>query len=204
MNKAQLILVTCMLTLTSAKAQTSFQENLPLHISYFGQYGLHPGFKIGTHFDLLNWEKQKDRKKRSITKYKSLFVSPQIGFYIHPKNHLGLSINADFGYKRLHSRFNFYSAYSIGLGALTQFNAGTTYVFDESGEVSQKAFASRTYLLSTINYEFGQQVTPVFGWFGKISFGVKAPYNTGISLENFMEVGVKLNLGKLNQEKTGL
>lgn len=180
----------------SSQAQSDFMEKKPISISYFGHYGFHPGLKIGTQYDWRSWEKRKEKKKRTKVKTKSLFVSPQLGMYVHPGNHTGLLLNADFGYQRVKDRFGFYSAWSVGLGYLTQFNAGTTYVRESDGSITAKKWASKGYFLPTLNYEFGQQITDQIGWFGKMSVGSRLGYNTGVSFENFTELGIKLNLGK--------
>lgn len=177
-------------------AQSDFMEKKPISVGYFGHYGFHPGLKIGTQYDWKTWEKQKEKKKGPKVKTKSLFVSPQIGFYTHPGNHTGLLLNADFGYQRIKEKRGFYSAYSIGLGYLTQFNAGTTYVTDSNGSITAKKFASRAYFLPTLNMEFGQKVNEKIGWYSKFSLGSRLGYNTGVSAETFVELGVKYNLGR--------
>lgn len=180
----------------SANAQTDFMEKKPVSIGYFGHYYFHPGIKIGTQYDWREWEKRKERKKKTVLKSKSLFISPQLGFYVHPKNHSGLLINADFGYQRVKDTRGFYSAYSIGLGYLTQFNAGTTYVSNDDGSITTKKFASRGYFMPTLNMEFGQQINEKMGYYSKFTLGAKLPYNTGFSAETFIELGMKFNLGK--------
>jgi len=140
--------------------------------------------------------KRKEHKKRTIVKTKSLFVSPQIGFYTHPKNHTGLLFNADFGYQKVKDRWGFYQAYSLGLGYMTQFNSGITYTTQDDGSLKEKKWASRGYIMSTLNVELGQQINPTFSWYSKFSVGSKLFYNTGLSLEVFTELGVKFNLRK--------
>ena len=195
MKKLNLIMLFLVISV-GGKAQSNFLENKPLSIGYFGHYGFHPGLKIGTQFDWKEWEKRKERKKRTILKTKSLFVSPQIGMYVHQKNHTGLLLNADFGYQRKKDRWNFYTAYSIGLGYMTQFNAGTTYVNQDDGTVKAKKWASRSYFMPTLNIEFGQQINDKMGWYSKFSLGSKLKYNTGVSSETFLELGMKFNLSK--------
>lgn len=190
------LLVTLALSLTSYSfGQESFLEKKPITVSYFGQMLFHPGIKVGTQYDFREWTTQKEKKKGERIKEKSLFVSPQIGFYSHPRNHSGLIISADVGYQRIKLKRGFYSAYSIGLGYFAQFNAGTTYTVEADGTVNQKRFASRSYFLPTINTEFGQKVTPKIGWFSKISIGLPVAYNTGVSALPFIEFGMKYNLG---------
>ncbi|MCG8576672.1 MAG: hypothetical protein MI810_17470 [Flavobacteriales bacterium] len=177
-------------------AQSNSDKNEIISVSYFGHYGFHPGLKVGAQYSLKDWKKTKERKEKTKIKNKSLFISPQVGFYVHPGNHSGLLLNADLGYQRKKEHSSFYSAWTIGLGYLTQFNAGITYVQEQNGSITAKKWASRMYFLPTLNYEIGQQLNEKIGWFGKISAGAKLFYNTGISPEAFVEVGLKMNLSK--------
>lgn len=189
-------LFTLLIILTfSSYAQNDFWNRKPISVSYFGHYYFHPGLKIGTQYDYKSWEKVKERKKRTITKSKSLFFSPQVGFYVHPKNHSGLIFNVDVGYQRVKDRFGFYSAYSIGLASNTQFNSGTTYVENADGSIDGFGGASRTYFMPSVNLEFGQQLTDKMSWYSKFTFASKLFYNTSLSAELFLELGMKFNLG---------
>ncbi len=194
MKKLTLIVLS-LFCLLGANAQSDFIDRKPISISYLGHYGFHPGLKIGTQYDWLTWEKRKEKTKKTKLKHKSLFVSPQLGYYFHAGNHTSLLVNADFGYQRIKQGRGFYSAWSIGLGYITQFNAGITYEENNHGYIEEKKWASKGYFMPTFNYEFGQQVNTKIGWFGKLSAGSKLAYNTGVSAETFIELGVKLNLG---------
>lgn len=181
-------------------SQQSFAEKKPIHVSYLGHLVFHPGFKIGTQYDFRTWTKSKEKKKGEKVKNKSLFVSPQIGLYTHPQNHTGLLVNADVGYQRVKPKRGFYSAYSLGVGYLAQFNAGITYDFNNDGSIDEKRFASRSYFFPSVNAEFGQQINEQIGWFSKITFGMQLPYNSGAILVPLTELGVKLNLGRIKNK----
>lgn len=182
-------------------AQNDYWNKKPISISYYGHYYLHPGVKIGTQYDWRNWEKSKERKKRTITKMKSLFISPQIGFYIHPLNHSGLVFNVDFGYQKLKYPTGWYQAYSIGLASISQINSGTTYIKNDNGSISTKKFATRTYFMPSLNLEIGKEINPGFAWFTKFTIASKLFYNTGVSLDTFIEIGLKFNLINKTHEK---
>lgn len=183
--------------LFSTTTFSEFKQQKPVSVGYFGHFIFHPGIKIGTQYDFKEWETRKERNKKTIIKNKSFFVSPQLGFYSHPKNHSGLLLNVDVGYQRIKAKHGLYSAYSIGLGYLTHFNSGMTYVAESNGAIKAKKYASRGYFLPTINYEFGQKINDKMGWYSKISVGAKVWYNTRVSVESFTELGMKFNLGKL-------
>ena len=190
-----------LLASNSLFSQSNFSEKAPMSIGTFNYFFVHPGIKIWTQWDWRTWKKEKETKKRTFTKTKSLFLSPQVGFYSHRQNHQGLFFNVDFGYQRVKSTKGFYCAYSLGLGYLRQFNAGTTYVYEGNGLLTEKRAASRGYLMPSLNMEFGQQINHKIGWFTKFSFASKLGYNTGASFDIFHEVGVKLNWGEISRKK---
>jgi hypothetical protein len=116
----KIILITIFFTNpTIAKSQSKFLNNKPIIISYWGHFAFHPGIKIGTKH---HYKRYKGKKK---DKQKSYFLSPQLGFYTHPKNHQGVLFNNDFGYQSQNKK-GFYHSYSVGLAYALQMNAGTT------------------------------------------------------------------------------
>jgi len=186
------------LLLFSFLSAISFGQNNPfrinnLSVGYYGHYLFHPGMKIGTQYNVKTWQKEKEKKKYTKTIEKNVFLSPQIGFYTHPKNHSGLLVNLEFGYQTLKTKRGFYQAYSIGLGSLTHYNSGTTYQY-EKGVITEQNLGSRTYINPTLNAEFGQRVNTKIGWFTKLSIGSKLFYNSSISFDTYFETGIKLNL----------
>lgn len=194
MNYLKLTLMGLLMPIISYGQSETSRKFIPFSVGYWGEhFGSHPGFKVAAQFDLYNWEKVKEKKKRTKTKYKSIFAAPQVGYYVHPGNHHGLLLGAEVGYRRLKQRSGLYFAWSIGAAYLQQFNSGTTYYVEENGSLTQKGAASRLYFLPTLNYEFGQQINSKIGWYSKYSVGAKMPYNTGIAMSTFLELGLKLN-----------
>ena len=165
-------------------AQISF-KNLPISISYFSAFGFHPGAKIGTQFDLKNWETE--------AKQKSFFVSPQIGFYSRPNIHISYLVNADFGYKRVKSEKQKYSAWSIGLGFLNQAQVVSQQVNLSDGS-KEKVRENWAWFLPTLNYEFGKAINEKIGWYGKFSYGIKMASERENTSVLFVELGIHLNL----------
>ena len=165
-------------------------NSMPLQVSYFGHYVFHPGVKIGTEYSFKSWEKRKGRK-HVFTKKKSLFISPQVGFYVHPKNHSAFLANSEVGYNRVKDKRNTFISYSFGLGYLTQFNAGATYFENENGEIRTKKIGAKGYFFPTINFGFGKYFSEQFAVFSKLSLGTKVGYNTSGSIDPILELGIK-------------
>ncbi|MEO1260973.1 MAG: hypothetical protein AAFZ15_19390 [Bacteroidota bacterium] len=177
-------------------AQTS-PKNIPISLGYFGHYAIQPGLKVGTQFNLKEWKTAGDKKGKTITKYKSFFIGPQLGFFSFPGNHTSFLISADLGYKRIKSPKNKYSAFSIGLGYLAESRVLSMVIDLSDGGVNNKEREWRNYFLPTINYEFGRQINPVLSWYGKSSLGMKLSTEREGSMSVFTELGVKININEL-------
>ncbi len=193
MKKFSLIIVLTLLGLTG-KAQDSFIKNQSYSIGYYGHFGFHPGIKIGTQLDIKTTDKIKTKKRGELVKQKTTFISPQIGFYTHPRSHNGLLLNVEIG--RQHSKKDrpFYHSYALGLGYMAQFNSSLTYQQNSDGTFTTKQYASKSYFMPSLSAEIGQTFNSNIGWYSKISFGSKLFYNTGVSLEGFIELGLKFKL----------
>ena len=175
----------------SIMAQKNSKSSMPIAVSYWGATIFHPGLKIGTQHNFKKWNKTKERKKRgTVIKYKTFFLKPEFGFYNHKKNHTGVLLNTDFGIEFTKSKKKFFFSYALGLGYLRHFNSGITYYLEDDNSISEKKLASRGYFMPTLNVGYGQNYEQ-FSWFNKISLGSKLKYNTGFSIESFIEVGIK-------------
>ncbi len=182
-------LVILLFTASMLSAQTE-SKGIPVFVGYFGLYAIQPGIKIGTHFDVKEWQMEKAGK----IKKQRLFVSPQIGAFTRINNHTSFLLNADFGYKRQKGGRTFYTAYSIGLGYLTEFQKLSSTIDLGSGEVNDTNREASGYFLPAINYEFGQEPNPKLGWYSKFSFGRKISSKKENSAAFMIEVGLKFNI----------
>ncbi len=177
------------------KAQDQRNPSFPITVSYWGHHISHPGIKVGSQYHFKKWDKAKERKKGTFVKHKTLFLNPQLGFYQHQKNHTGVLLNAEFGVEIAKNEKKFFRGFSLGLGYIRQFNAGTTYILEPDNSISENKWASRGYFMPSINCEMGQHFHR-FSWFTKFSFASKMKYNTSASVELFFEAGGKFYLKK--------
>lgn len=185
-----LLIILALFTTNQLLAQdnTSFP---PISISYWGGFGYQPGVKIGTEITLKNWETSHENKSGNLTKTKSYFISPQIGFYSWPRKHMNFLVNAEAGYRRIKSRKNNFSAISVGLGYLLESRVTSVLYNLNDGSIQKKNRANSNFFLPTVNYEFGKMVNSNFTWFSKISLGAKLSTNRENSTVAFFETGVK-------------
>ena len=85
----------------------------PINIGYFMPYGINAGLKIGTSFEVKTWQ------SKTNDKWKTLAISPQIGFWsysVYSNNiHRTLVFGTDLDYKRYTSSGKSYGLASVGL-----------------------------------------------------------------------------------------
>jgi len=185
-------ILSCFLLCTSAKAQLEMLKKPSLNISYIGHDYFRPGIKVGTQFHYNKRTKERKRSKKIIRK--SYFINPQIGLNVHYRNHTALILNIEFGSQRKYPN-GLYTAISAGVGNLTQFNWGNTYLLQEDNSIKEKQWASRSYFLPNLNLEMGKEINSKTEIFGKLTAAAKVNYNTIPLLPQiFWELGVKLSL----------
>ncbi len=168
-------------------AQNVEKEPIPLNIGLYGPYVIQPGIKVGPAFGLKKWSLERGSR----TKPASLFVSPQIGVFVRPKNHISYVINGDLGYKMKSGKSNFYMAASAGLGYLMTDQLLSTTIDLGSGDVVGKDRELRNYFLPTINFELGKEAQKKIGWFTKFSYSRKISSKVEDSAFFAVELGLK-------------
>lgn len=168
------------------------KTNIPIFVGYYGPYGIQPGIKVGSQFDLKTRAIAKDDL---ITKTSDVFISPQLGTFTRPGNHFSLVVNADVGYKIKKLKQKLYVAPSLGFGYLTEFQVLSNTINLATGEVSKKTRDRRGYFLPTVNFEFGQDPRKKIAWYSKFSYGRKMSTRLEDSAFFAVELGLKFNLG---------
>ena len=163
-------------------------EKQPISIAYFGQFAIEPGLKISTEFDLNKWATQRLQAKN-----KHLFISPQLGFFVRPNNNTNVLLNADIGIKKQKEGKSAFSAFSLGLGYLHQFQVSAVTVQLGDGNQSTNK-ESKAYFLPTINYAFGNKLGTNMGWYSKIGVGQRLGGGISNSLSILIEVGLQFRL----------
>ncbi len=167
-------------------------QGIPLNTGLYGAYGIQPGIKLGTEFGLRETMIESEDK----TKYKNIFLSPQIGVFVRPENHTSFLVNADIVYKMKSDHRKLYIAPSIGVGYLMARQILDVTVDLSNGEISNKNRELRHYFLPVANFEFGKEPKNKMGWYSKFSYGRKissTPENSGFFA---IELGLKFRIKK--------
>ena len=120
-------------------------KELPFHVSYYGDSGIHPGLKLGTSYNL--WSKEKSKVYRfksrtnkygNKTKLRELNLDYNLGFYSHANNHTGLFTNVGVSYLRVKERKGRVFGASFEVGYLRRFNKFETFELNSEGEIINK------------------------------------------------------------------
>lgn len=160
----------------------------PISIAYFSQFGFQPGVKIATEFNLKALGTGSPRIKKQY-----LFISPQIGFFTRPNNSSNLLLNTDIGIKSQKEGKTAFTALSLGLGYLHEFQISTLAIQLGDGNQSSSRI-NRSYFLPTVNYAFGNHLSTTIDWYSKIGVGQR--FGGGISNTTtvLFEVGLQFNI----------
>lgn len=145
-------------------AQSVAFKELPIHISYYGDNGIHPGLKLGTSVEFWSKEKSKvyrlnfmNTKYGNKTKFRSLNVDYNLGFYSHANNHTGLFTNIGTSYLRVKERKGRVFGASFEIGYLRRFNKFETFELNSEGEIIENTLAGNNAILISLAPLFGKE-----------------------------------------------
>lgn len=171
MKSTLVISLLCWAAFTSLAQDSG--HSFPLQIGYYGPYGIQPGIKAGTWFDLSLKEIKKERKSGTITKAANFFISPQAAIFGRYNNHISFLINVDGGYRITNVNKRTYHSISVGSGYLTAFQVKGKSIDLSTGGIEQTTRERRGYFLPVINYSLGKQADQKPGWYTRFSYGRK-------------------------------
>lgn len=181
---------------------TSLFDTRTYTFSYFGNNLLKPGLKIETNITLTEKTiiKNKTKKNGKIidkSKTRQLLLGGNIGFFWHPKSHIGVFNYYEFIYRKIKLKNGKYSKIGIGPGIYRSFYP-ETYEVDNSGNVNKVSLGGRTYFAPVLTFGTGKFTKNSF--FQSRTFTTNLmflfDYNSGIvPLLNF-ELGLCFDFNK--------
>lgn len=181
---------------------TSVFDTKTYTFSYFGNNLVKPGLKIGSNITLTEKMITKNRTKKGEetidrSRARQLLLGGNIGFFWHPKSHIGVFNYYEFTCRIIKLKEDKYSKISIGPGIYRTFYP-ETYEVDNSGNVNQISLAGRTYFAPVITFGTGKFIKDRFIKTRTFTTNLMFlfDYNTGIvPLLNF-ELGFTLDYKK--------
>ena len=164
-------LFVCVLTLgalaPSAASQTLDEDDVALTANYFGETVLHGGATVGAEAYLMERGSYK------------MILAPNIGWYLHPRNHHGAFVDLQWG-GRLTADFGLFGDAFLGLGYFHRFPDGDIYQVEEDGTLDGQANTGNPNLMGSAYLGVGWDlekngVAPLnlhlrFGGFGEWPF----------------------------------
>ena len=184
----------CMHILVLANPMDAQPENesaSTAHLSYFGESITHPGLKFGFEFILSG--KNAHTKTNGKIVYRQLTISPNIGIYYHPRNHTGVFINSEIGYRIIRQK-GLMAQISAGAGYQRTFLAAKTYKINEQGEIQRIYLAGSNQLMPCMNVTLGKVMKGgnryIITYFGRIGAFLQYPYNSMWLPSLVLELGI--------------
>ena len=159
--------------------------------------GWRPGVKVGGEY-LLSRKTYDDKHgtKRHIV------LEPSVSAWHHWGNHTPITASAQLYRRKIKSERRTREMF-VGLGATYAINAGTTYAFDDSGELTGSALAGN--LMAAVSAGVGIGRTPKaprpgnFAWHLRPTVTIWAPYTSGVAPVFTLEAGVRWGTGGKNR-----
>ena len=166
-----------------------------INVAYFGKSVTRPGIKIGT--DLCEFRIKSRIKARGDTISRRFILSSNIGYYYHFRNHHGLFLNSEIGYRIIYQG-GLYLQFDIGAGYLRTFMASRTYEVNSNGEIQKIPFAgSNKFMPSTgiiLGKEFTGQKNKLKRIYCQVGGFLQYPYNTMWLPDLTLELGTTINI----------
>jgi hypothetical protein len=148
--------------------------------------GIRPGAKIGLEHVL--------RESEEAPVKRSLLIEPSLMGWYHWGNHTPLTVSGQLIYRRTSAR-GWSREALLGQGATYAINAGKTYVFDDSGEITSSRLAGRLMSATSIGFGLGRTRSEL-AWHIRPTLTMWAPYNSGIAPVFTVEIGVRRTWGE--------
>lgn len=173
-------------------------KKLALCLSYYGKAFVQPGYKIGLEYEL--WTKEKSRVRQNgttIDKKHAFFIGEHLSNYYHRRNHSGLFLHTEIGYRGTRKKGFFYEV-STGVGYYHSFLMGDTYTVSDGGDVDRIPLAGNPGLGALFSVGIGKDCSfksnLPWGWHMRYVELLKYPFGTSYINYSVIEIGIKYYL----------
>ena len=143
MKKIYITIIGIFIAVVGVNAQT----NLNIGGGYFGQTVTHPGFVLEAELEHMFSENA------------SIPIRLDAGYYVHPRNHTGLFLDLNAGFRRYFNSGLFLEE-SVGIGVLQSFlHSDAVYKVDDSGIVSEASRVNPAQFMPSLTLGIGYNLT---------------------------------------------
>ena len=194
-NKPLLTFLLLMTVIIPSMGQSNGKELKEINIAYFGKSVTRPGIKIGT--DLCEFSIRSRIKEKGDTVSRRFILSSNIGYYYHLRNHHGLFLNSELGFRIIYHG-GFFIQFDIGAGYLRTFLASHTYEVNSIGEIQKIPFAgSNKFMPGTgiiLGKDFTGQKNKLKRIYCRAGGFMQYPYNTMWLPDLTLELGTTIKM----------
>jgi hypothetical protein len=187
-----LLLIVVFLAIFCSK--TNAQE---LKLSYNSSI-IYPGVKVGYEIPFVSKDIEKVKRSGKIKRFKlEWLLSVNAAFYHHEYYHDNLYVTAGISFRKIKPS-GFFCEFSPELGVSRTFLDGTTYSFDDEGNMEIGKPNGYFYPLLSIGggfgYDFSVKKSLPIAVFTKLNLISMYPYNSGLYFRPTFELGVSYRL----------
>ena len=155
---------------------------------------IYPGARLGIEFPVKTIYLTKiNRSGKERDFVKDRFITTNLSWYHHPAFHDNLYFTAGWTMRRTKAK-GFFTEFSPEVGLSRTFLGGTTYLVDNSGNVTRKKLAGYYYALTSIGggigYDYSKTRQKPFLIFSKFNLLMMFPYNSTVYLRPAVEFGL--------------
>lgn len=179
---------------SSLFAQNDSIQRIGINLSYFGESMTHPGYRFGAEYQLSG--KVSTRTKRNgitINRKYELLLKGNLGNYYHFRNHTGLLLDADVGFRYIRKKGFKYEA-SLGVGYLHTFLQGDAYAVTDYSEVEKVPLAGQSNFSCLISWGIGRDYSFKYGkpwaWHIRNVLFMQYPFGSRCLWHSALELGV--------------
>ena len=194
-NKPLLTFLLLITVIFHSNGQSNGETLKKINIAYFGKSVTRPGIKIGT--DICEFSIKPRIKDRGDTISRRFILSSNIGYYYHFRNHHGLFLNSELGFRIIYHG-GFFMQFDIGAGYLRTFLAARTYEVNSNGEIQKIPFAgSNKFMPGTgiiLGKEFTGQKNKLKSIYCRVGGFMQYPYNTMWLPDLTLELGTTIKI----------
>jgi hypothetical protein len=179
----------------STRAQDHKETFNNLRVSYFGKSVTRPGIKVGSCCVLFSFKPHVRSDGSEVPR--EIILTPNAGFYYHFKNHAGMFINAETGFRIIYPK-GFFWQVDAGAGYLRTFLAAPVYQVNGLGEAHQIVLAGNNQFMPSAGFTLGkcyrEQDKKIRSLFGRIGGFLQYPFNTMWLPSITLEIGTSFRI----------
>ena len=182
-----------------------YTKRTAVSLSYFGKSLINPGYKVGFEYEF--WSKNKTRTKKNgdkINQKHEFILSENFSNYLHFRNHVGLLLNSEIGYRYVRKNGFMYEA-SLGVGYFHTFVKGDTYSITNNNEVIREPLAGQSNFSSSYSFGIGKDYSFELGkpwaWHVKYIEFIQVPFGSQFIKYSAIELGLIYYLNFNNKMK---